>query len=297
MLTPPCLRPLRGDPEDQQDQEAQQDLGCHHGQQDQWDLSLPEHITVVIRSVTLSARRSLGAVASCQTDGPSGASGASLSRRTLSPKNKDPSVTAAACGSGLENDIRHPALLSHPQWPFTGRVLNAWRAKLCTARDDVTIVTGYLRMGRRDPEALLLPLSQLDPESRGQERSQVDLAHRVDPESLDVLAPRWVPSLRVTGQPILSCWTLGRCSYGKLKGELVLDEPDSRHGDKTPLKLLQTASRINRGAKLLTESDGVQQPKPQPAEGLMHRLMERDNGCKQTRTVTLSPLEDDGTFV
>lgn len=56
----------------------------------------------------------------------------------------------------------------------------------------------------------------------------------------------------------------------------MLDKPDLRHRDKTPLKLLQTASRINRGGKLLTESDGVQQPKPQPAEGFMHRLIERD---------------------
>lgn len=37
-------------------------------------------------------------------------------------------------------------------------------------RNEVTIVTGYLRWGQGDPEALLHPLSQLDPESRGQQR-------------------------------------------------------------------------------------------------------------------------------
>ncbi len=45
----------------------------------------------------------------------------------------------------------------------------------CGRRDEVTMVTGYLRSGRGDPEALLLPLSQLDPESRGQKG--LDLVH------------------------------------------------------------------------------------------------------------------------
>lgn len=45
------------------------------------------------------------------------------------------------------------------------------------------------------------------------------------------------------------------------------------------LKLLQMASRINSVGKLLTESDGVQQPKTQPLEGFMHRLIEGDKGC------------------
>lgn len=45
-----------------------------------------------------------------------------------------------------------------------------FRCNLCGKRDEVTIVTGYLRWGQGDPEALLLPLSHLDPESRGQER-------------------------------------------------------------------------------------------------------------------------------
>lgn len=45
-----------------------------------------------------------------------------------------------------------------------------FHCNLCGRRDEVTIATGYLRWGQGDPEALLLPLSQLDPESRGQER-------------------------------------------------------------------------------------------------------------------------------
>ena len=35
------------------------------------------------------------------------------------------------------------------------------------------------------------------------------------------------------------------------------------------------ASGINGVGKLLTESDGVQQPKTQPVEGFVHRLIKR----------------------
>lgn len=37
----------------------------------------------------------------------------------------------------------------------------------CGRRNEVTIETGYLRWVQGDPEALLHPLGQLDPESRG----------------------------------------------------------------------------------------------------------------------------------
>lgn len=43
------------------------------------------------------------------------------------------------------------------------------------------------------------------------------------------------------------------------------------------------ASRINGVGKLLTESDGVQQPKTQPVDGSMHRLIE-GGGDKRLQT-------------
>lgn len=71
-------------------------------------------------------------------------------------------VTCAA--EWLESIIVQHVQLHSPNAQVT------FHCNLYGRRDAVTIVTGYLRWGRRDPEAPLLPLSQLDPESKGEQR-------------------------------------------------------------------------------------------------------------------------------
>lgn len=116
----PCHHPLQVDPEGQQNQGDQPDLGFHHDQRDPWDLSPPGCDRQTCRSVSLRpvwatftcwrkcdthratlfscrARRSLGAVATCQTNWTSRAGSTSLTRWPLTPENKDPSVIAEIC--------------------------------------------------------------------------------------------------------------------------------------------------------------------------------------------------------
>lgn len=56
------------------------------------------------------------------------------------------------------------------------------------------------------------------------------------------------------------------------------------------------ASKINGVGKLLTESDGVRQPKTKSLEGSMKRLIEGDKGCTGQDFDPEPSHEDNVTF-